>query len=398
MTMATAVGKRGGLTGWWVIGVLGALALVQPLACGTAQAPDGPDLGAVLEDVGPEVVEPALAEFESRAGDLERAVADWAAGGGVDSTERERARAAFGQAMMSWQRLEVMQVGPLGSSLEVAGGEGRRDLMYAWPGVNPCRVDQEIVLAAWDNVDFFDSRLPNAQGLGALEHLLWSEGPDNVCPSQVEINSAGTWAALGEGEVQRRRAAFGEALAHRLVVRAQEARAVWATRFSAAVASAGDGAPYGSQVEAIQAIYDALFYLEIQTKDQKLARPLGLRDCTTPCPDEVELRDSGLGAVAIRANLEGFRALFSGGSGNGLDDLLREVGHPEVAETVFADLEAAILAAEAVDGPLDRAIVERPEQVRALHDALRVITTDLKGDVATLLLLQIPAEAAGDND
>ena len=48
--------------------------------------------------------------------------------------------------------------------------------------------------------------------------------------------------------------------------------------------------------------------------------------------------------------------------------------------------------------PLQDAIVEQPADVEALHAAVKRVADALKGDIATVLTLQIPAEAAGDND
>ena len=146
-------------------------------------------------------------------------------------------------------------------------------------------------------------------------------------------------------------------------------------------------------------MFDALFYIESSTKDRKLALPLGLTDCAADrCLEDVEAWHSGMGAPAIAANLRGFRALFTGGDSVGMDDLLIELGEEALVTEVLADVDVAIGLADAIEVPLQDAIVEQPADVEALHAAVKRVADALKGDIATVLTLQIPAEAAGDND
>ena len=51
-----------------------------------------------------------------------------------------------------------------------------------------------------------------------------------------------------------------------------------------------------------------------------------------------------------------------------------------------------------MDGPLDQLILNDRQQVETLHAALKDMTTLIKVDLSTVLTLEIPSEAAGDND
>ena len=82
----------------------------------------------------------------------------------------------------------------------------------------------------------------------------------------------------------------------------------------------------------------------------------------------------------------------------GFDDLLSDLGHADLAEDILADTDAAIAFAEQFEQPLSDAIVNQPEQVMEFYDHIGVITDQLKGDLATVLMMDVPAEAAGDND
>ncbi len=135
------------------------------------------------------------------------------------------------------------------------------------------------------------------------------------------------------------------------------------------------------------------------TKDRKLAWPMGLKDCgLADCTDEVESLLAASSHLWVGANLTGFRTLFSGGDGYGMDDLLTAIEHDDLNQSILQALDAADSAAAAMEFPLNQATVEQPEALTTLHNAIAEVTTLLKGDVATLLLLQIPSEAAGDND
>lgn len=394
--MATTVSKSATLS-WAVLASLGLAVLARPTGC-TEPGDDGGALtsdvvGELLAQVGPGVVQPALTEFLVAMDGLDAALAAWDGGEGAS---RDEAQAAWKTAMRAWQRVEVMQVGSLGSSLTAVGGADLRDEIYSWPTINPCRIDQETVEEAWDEADFFTANLVNSYGLDALEHLLWA-GADNTCPSQTTPNSDGAWTALGEEGVQQNRAEFSRALSAEVRRQAAAVLAEWEGGFAQTLADAGS--PYEDEQQALNAVYDALFYLETSTKDRKLAWPMGIGECTSgACEEEVEGLVSGTGVSSIAGNLEGFGLLFRGGEGAGWDDLLVDLGHEDLSEQLLADLDAALVLAEALDAPLDQAILDEPERVEELHAAVKKVTDVMKGDLSTLMALEIPGEAAGDND
>ena len=102
--------------------------------------------------------------------------------------------------------------------------------------------------------------------------------------------------------------------------------------------------------------------------------------------------------MAVAANLRGFRALFTGGDGAGLDDLLAELGHEALAEEILQRTDEAVLLADAVAVPVHDGVVSEPDRIDALHDAVKALADLLKGDLVTVLSLTVPDEAAGDND
>ena len=379
MPMARTAGRAS----WGIVVGIGVLALARP-ACGPPEgkAPTDDTLTAVLAQTGPGAVEPALALAASSADELIDAANAWAAA----PDDATAAQDAWRATMAAWQRVEVMQIGPLGSSLTVLGGQDIRDQVYSWPTVNPCAVDQQTVAGEWVQPDFFATHLVNVYGLAALETLLFSPAGENVCPSQVDINASGSWDALGPAAIQQNRADYAVVLAAGVAERIRFAQSEW-TAYEAEFESGGQ--------DSLNAIFDALFYIETRTKDDKLGGPIGRYDCgATSCLGFVETPLAGGSNVWLAENLVGFRALYLGGDGVGLDDLLIANDHADIADAMSAALDVADSAAAAVTEPIGDAT---PEAL-ALHDALDGVGTLLKSEIAPALVLQVPAEAAGDND
>ena len=376
---------------WWALAGLTGVASAQACDGGPAGDTGGVPVvvGELLAAVGPEVVLPAIGQFLTDLDAMDDALEAWQSGTGT----AESAQDAWSTTM------ELLQIGALGSSLSVIAGEDLRDEVYSWPTVNGCRLDQETVEEEWDSESYFDDNLVNAYGLDGLEHLLFSS-LENSCPSQAEIDDE--WATLGEAGILTNRQAFARSLSQGVRDLAMDLQTRWSPEggnFSGQLEALTEDSPYASPQEALNAVFGAMFYLDKSTKDRKLAQPLGLMECSEPtCPEDVEGLLSGSGVSAIQANLEGLRVLFTGGDGTGFDDVLQEFGHEDVSEAFLTALDNALVVAEELNGPLDTLIREEEDQVTALHTAVKAITDVIKGDLATVLTLEIPTEASGDSD
>lgn len=384
---------------------LAASALLATACADSAGSDDAQDVrhagrAAFAAGLAEAVVVPSYAAFADQSGALVAAARSW--DGRTSGPELEALHSEWRSAALLWQRAELYQFGPAGAMSLVAGGEDLRDLVYSWPIDNPCRVDQELVDGTFaSGVGDF---AVNVRGLDALEYLLFGDPSVNACSPNSRINAEGTWDALGEAGRATRRAAYALALAEQLQTDAEDLVRWWSTDgedFLAELRNAGAGSDtYASEREALNALTDALFYIEKETKDMKLAVPVGLIDCEAgACPEAVESAYANASLAHIRANLEGFAAVFEGSDTTpGFANLLADLGASELAERMQSETQRALDAINAIDAPLDEAVLSERDAVLALHDAISALVRDLKTQFVTTLDVEIPQRAEGDND
>jgi predicted lipoprotein len=367
----------------------------------------------LLAGVGPSVVLPSLEQFSEELEALELSLDNLHSeieGDGSSETISElksTSQEQWKSAMNVWQKLEVMQVGPAGSSLKFIAGQDLRDEIYSWPTINACRIDQKTADMSWQDSVYFEDNLVNAYGLDAIEHLLFA-GSDSTCPSQVDPIANGSWAELGPDGIETNRVQFALVLVEELQSQTDALLELWSEDggdFSTQLTVSDDSSPYESKEEALNQVYNALFFLET-TKDQKLAIPLGYKECAeldeegnqSVCPESLEGTVSYRSLDSIVANIQGFKLLFTGGEGTGFDDLLIDLGHADLSTQIIADVDATIALAQEFEEPLETALVNDFDRVESFYESLALVTTALKVDMPTILQVEIPKEASGDND
>lgn len=365
--------------------------------------PASPVRTAVLQASGACTVE-QLRTSLLRLQALERATSAYAAEPTVQA--RDTARAAFREAMASWQVLEMLRFGPA-ARRTAPGGRDLRAPIYSWPLVSRCAVEETLASNGYLDPGLA-AALVNRRGLAAVEYLLFEEGEDTACPATSPIVASGSWAALTSGERAARRRTYARVAAEDVRVQAQALLDAWEPRggdFLSALGNAGaDTTVFTTNQAALNAVSDALFYVEHEVKDMKLARPLGLRDCAaSTCPEWLESPFAGLSKENVRNNLEGFRRIFEGCgegyAGTGFDDLLEAVNAGPMAARLLDAHRGARAALDALEEPdLREALGGDPASVRALYDAVKALTDLLKTEFITALDLELPMSLEGDND
>ncbi|MDX2053350.1 MAG: imelysin family protein [Polyangiaceae bacterium] len=322
------------------------------------------------------------------------------AGTRTDTTPEQ----AWLSTQRAWQHAELFRFGPAGRSTE-PGGRDLRDHIYGWPLISRCKIEEQLVSQAYALPTFSDTTI-NGRGLGALEYLLFYKGSDNACSAFSPIN-AGAWVALGPVELAQRKRAYALAAASDVVARANSLLSFWdpaSGNFCKEVTQAGTGSTtFGSTQLALNAVSDALFYMDEEFKDWKLGRPSGLVECAgLSCPEAVEAPYAGASLDNLRANVSGFRSLFQGcgqgHSGLGFDDWLIAVGASDLNARMFGALDQLEQKLKAVPVPLEDLVRTDLARAQELHAAAKALTDLLKTEFVTLLNLDLPKSVEGDND
>jgi predicted lipoprotein len=328
------------------------------------------------------------------------------------STDRSQAsidaaRTQFQAVMTAWQRAELYQFGPAAPSTS-PGGRNLRDPIYAWPLVGRCLVEQTLVSKAYEAQGWAASALVSTKSLAALEVLLFSTDTKNGCPEDSTINTSGAWAALSADELLSRRLAYAAVISSEVAERVKALADAWDPAvggFVNELASAGRSGAYRTESMAFNAITDAMFYLDLQVKNDKVGKPAGLvPGCAAPpCLANVESPYAKRSKDNLRSNLDGFERLFRGcgpdASGLGLDDLLNAVGAEAVAAKGVASIGEVRAALDALTEPtFEEDLQKNPAGVQRLFDALRSNAVLMKTEVVTILDLELPKVVEGDND
>ncbi|WP_394823155.1 imelysin family protein [Pendulispora albinea] len=319
---------------------------------------------------------------------------------------RATARTAWRTVIDDWQETELFRFGPAARSTS-PGGKNLRDPIYPWPLVSRCKMDEQIVDQAYARPGFGTS-LVTGRGLSAYEYLAFYDGSDNGCSASSPINANGTWRALDAEELRRRKAQYAAAVAEDVLSNIDGLVRAWDPaqgNFHREVATAGGGSKtFALDQDALNAINEAIFYIELQVKDLKLAIPLGISTACekASCPEAVESLFAHVSKEHIKANLRGFRRLFQGcaddGTGIGFDDWLREVGAADLADRMLAALARVEASLDAVETSFDEALANSPGKLQAVYTALKALTDSMKTEFVTVLNLELPKGSEGDND
>ena len=136
---------------------------------------------------------------------------------------------------------------------------------------------------------------------------------------------------------------------------------------------------------AVAEVVRTQFFLIRSIVDMRLASALGLRDGIqdfSAVPGTAA--DNGL--QDLRHEILGMQAVYegSGPEGLGVSALVTPLSE-DTDQRLRDQFQAAIAAIDSVQGPLRAAIVERPEQVRRLHERLSDVQRTIATEVVSLL-------------
>ena len=321
--------------------------------------------------------------------------------GSADSTSEAKAtaQASWREAMNSWQEAEVMLLGPL-----VTNENLLRNTIYSWPNTNSCGVDYDVVFYKNNEVNGqpydITLRIPSRKGMAALEYLLFNESTAHACDSSEPPE----WSTFDDNTIKLARCAFAGEVARDIQSNATGLMTSWNADdgYANQLKQAGNTSSSIEEIhDAVNRISDAMFYLDSVTKDEKLAKPIGIfqNECNgTPCQQEVESPYANHSLSNIYYNLVGFKKLLTGEDGLGFTDYLIDVGDEATAEAMTTDVDEALASILSISGSLYDVLGGDVTPAEQSHQEIKDVTDKLKTDFINSLALELPSTAAGDND
>ena len=304
-----------------------------------------------------------------------------------------------------WQLAEVMQIGPLTTNSSTL-----RNNIYSWPVISHCGIDQDILFfqSGFINTTPYEitQRTSTRRGLDAAHYLLFNPSLEHSCTTQRDILD--TWPTLSDQQRRVARCEFAVEVATDITASAQSLNDQWET-FSQTLKNAGElNNDFDDVHDGVNAVTDALFYIDGIVKDKKIGTPLGLftNNCGgvgSICIDDVESALSDQSISHLIQNLTAFQKLFTGQGIDetntvGFDDYLTDVNDQSTSDNIIASTQKAIDDLTAYQVSLSQRLTTDATAVEATHSNVKDITDQMKADFINSLALSLPSAAAGDND
>ncbi len=375
--------------------------------------PDAFDNTAMLKNLADSVVIPSYTAFLNQLDTLTATTGSIqsycdAIGTAEEAAFKTQVQSDWLSVAQLWQQTELWQLDPV-STLRNAIQPFDEDT-----ALSTCGVDQALILA--QGLDFeVATRAVNQRGLPALEYLLFNTSLDHTCPSQ--ISETQDWNTRSDSERKQWRCEYALQIAVDLQVSTTQATQNWEVEGNNYRSTFLDPQNISTSITALS---DALFYLDTVVKDIKVGRVVGLHSsCSSDiCPEQVESPYAEQSYALIDSNLQGFLAVYQGGSESGFDDLIASKGFAEVndrfiqlvatARTLIANQSVslkqqvqAINDTQAVQACANDAANPSPNPTHppcALQGYLKQVTDLLKTDFVTIVNTDLPQSAQSDND
>ncbi|MBQ4850960.1 imelysin family protein [Pseudoalteromonas sp. MMG012] len=377
------------------------------------------DEKAMIAGLVDQVITPTFTAFQSETASLyndvksycevEQTIDDSTTDFAARDARFDSAKQSWREAMTAWQQAELMLLGPLS-----ANESALRNVIYSWPSKSLCGVDQDTAYFE-DGVINQNSARPydlkdrtfTRRGLLSLEHLLFNTSYTHNC--SVENEALAGWNSRTEQSVRIARCQFATEVSKDLNENAQSLVSQWNAEdgYANELKNAGEaGNSFATPLKAVNAISDALFYLDKEVKDFKLGIPLGqfTNSCgMSVCSKDVENSISMHSLENLKANLMAFEKLFLGNEiGSeaqlGFDDFLIESNAEDTRNLMVSGINDAKAATNAIETSLYDALNNDSDKVETTHAKVKDVTDQLKNDFINKLALELPKTSAGDND
>ncbi len=347
--------------------------MALPFSCSedTPEVNDEFDREGILDNVATNIIVPAYQDFSEKTEFLQQKTETFLAQPTAQTLEE--VRNAWIAAKLSWKSGEAFNFGPV----EQLALETAIDL---WP-TNASGIE-EAIQNYNGAATYMEAIGSDRKGLAAVEYLLFHA-------DQTQI--------VGEFAAENRKA-YLNLLVQTLADHASKLLGEWENGYeSTFISNTGNNANASTTL-----LSNEMIFLLETVKNYKVATPLGLRTLSDPLPEQVESLYADLSLDLIRENLKIMESIFTGKAGQGFDDYLDAL---DIDDGQGNALSAKILqkftkshqSLDAIDGPLQVAVLEQKEAVEQLFIDLQELTVLLKNDMMSRLgLLVIFSDNDGD--
>jgi uncharacterized protein len=357
----------------YVIAALVCVTIVS--SCGSDKNGNGPsteyDRQLMLDNYADNLIKPGYTAFRNKTEAMESAVNAFVAA--PSAATLSTVRAAYQNAYLAWQDVSVFEFGP-------ADVQMLRTNLNIYPTASQ-KIENNIAagtynLQAAGNID--------AKGFPAIDYLLYSAASDAAVVDQYvsAANAANRKKYLQDITVLIRQ--------HVVAVHTSWTSENYAATFKTLKGTAA-GSAVGYLVNQLNLDIDL-------TKRAKVGIPSGRFTAGTPLPEKVEAYYSRTSLELIKRAIQAEKAVFvgraaDGTDGPGLDDYLDHVKAPhgggKLSDAIKAQFDAALAAANAINGTLVDAVSERSPAVLKLYDELQKLIVLTKTDMPSALGVSI---------
>jgi len=322
---------------------------------------------ALLRNMVQDVIAPAYQELALKCHALTESLEGFVKI--ANSESLEKARQAWGAALLSSRRIQWLQTGP------IADREYLSSFYYS--KVLAIRIEAVVKSPRAIDDSYLGELGATAKGMFALEYLLFDR---KVQQSAEGSQPVATVLASFSGADATRRGQYVLALARDLETKAGHLAADWA-------ATGEQSAPAkfvaGGQ-ESLNRVINQLAQFIEQIAEQRIDFVLHLPQPIAPQLNRVEGSASGTSQQSVVALLRGAQKLYRGADGGGLEVYLKHLNGP-LAERLKGQFESAIAAVESIGAPLEQVVPENPASVQNAQDKTRALEVLCKTDLASVL-------------
>lgn len=279
------------------------------------------------------------------------------------------ARAAYQEAYLAWQDASLYEFGP-----------AEEQLLRANLNIYPTAVNEIENNIAAGTYDLQTSANLDAKGFPALDYLLYGAGTEVAVVDQY---TSGTHAA--------NRKKYLQDISNLIKQRVDAVHSGWTSGNYATTFKNAPGTAVGSAVGNI--VNQLNFDIDL-TKRAKVGIPSGRFTVGNALPDRVEAYYSQTSLELLKQAIRAEKAVFmgmtaNGTNGPGLDDYLDHVNARYnggmLSDAIEAQFDAALAAANAVQGPLSEAVTTQPQAVTKVYDELQKLIVLTKTDMPAAL-------------